>query len=141
VTAGAPLRVLRLDGDGTHSRQVAGLVAVIAGNTCLPRRQTYRLRLAVDEFTTNSSEHGYHGRGGAIDLIAGADPELVWIRVEDDAAPFDPRRHDPDPRLALGPDGPVGGYGLYIALRSVDVHCYEYVNGRNRNTLCVRRTS
>ena len=71
------------------------------------------------------------------------DDERVWVRIEDDAPAFDPRSHDPGPRLAVEPTRrEAGGLGLFLALRNVDAFIYDRVGGRNRNTLfIVRNTS
>jgi serine/threonine-protein kinase RsbW len=131
---------LVLDGRRPHSRDVAGFVAALAARTGLGRQQTYRLRLAADEITTNVVVHGYRRRGGPILLKGGAGPTMVWVRVEDEAPPFDPRTHDPSARLATGPNGgATGGFGLFLALRCLDRFMYEYCDGRNRCTLWVRR--
>jgi serine/threonine-protein kinase RsbW len=70
------------------------------------------------------------------------DDEQVWVRIEDDAPAFDPRSHDPGPRLAVEPTRrEAGGLGLYLALRNVDAFTYDRVGGRNRNTLFIVRTT
>ncbi|MEU1289227.1 ATP-binding protein [Kitasatospora sp. NPDC005856] len=131
---------LRLEGRRCYSREVAAFVAELAGRAGLSRGQTYRLRLAADELTTNAVVHGYRGGAGAIELAGCVAEEWVRLLIDDEAAPFDPSGHDPAPRLAAGPAaGPVGGYGLLLVRHSVDDFAYEYVDGRNRCTLTVRR--
>lgn len=130
---------LLIDGPAAPSRLVAGFVGVLAACAGLPPRQAYRLRLATDEITTNIAVHGYRERGGPVDLRGRVEPELVRVCIEDEAPPFDPTGHDPAPRVTAGPTAALGGYGLFLALRSVDQFAYVHVGGRNRTTLCVRR--
>lgn len=133
----------RVRADGVHvpGDEVTAVVGELAARTGLDRRDTYRLRLAADEIVTNVMMHGYRGGGGVVDLAAGADPDWVWLRIEDDAPPFDPttcvavRCRDADPLC-----GELGGHGLFLAMRSVDDFSYEYAGGRNRNLLRLRRT-
>lgn len=137
---------LRLDADEAVSRPVADFVAALARHAGLTSRQAYRLRLAVDEVATNVTIHGYGDSGcGVVDLEGGIDAERVWVRVEDDAPAFDPRTHDPRPRLAEGlmrrERRTEGGLGLFLALSNVDEFAYDRVGGRNRNTLIIRRTA
>lgn len=130
---------LTLDARRPLARDVAGFAAALAWRAGLGPEQAYRLRLAADEITDNAVVHGYRQRGGPVVLDGGFGTRLVWLRVEDEAPPFDPRSHDPSPRLAAGPEDPAGGFGLFLALRSVDRFRYEYADGRNRCTMWVRR--
>jgi len=131
---------LRLDCGGLVSDVVAELTRSLAEQGGLTPSQAYGLRLALDEITTNIAQHGYAGNGGIVDLLAGVEPGEVWVRVEDDAPPFDPRDHDPAPRLAAHPHlRPEGGYGLFLALNKLDDFAYDHAGGRNRNTLIMHR--
>ena len=127
--------------DGRHAGdELAEFVRSLARQAGLHPRQVYRLRLAADEITTNIAQHGYRGAGGAVTIEGGVEEDGVWLRIEDTAPPFDPRAHDPGPRLATPPEeGPEGGLGLFLALRGLDHFAYDYVGGRNLNTLVVRR--
>jgi len=121
---------------------LAALVTRLTGLTGLPYGKAYRLRLAAEEIVTNVVMHGYAERGGPIDIDAGYDEEWVWLRVADEAPAFDPAEHDPTPRLSMDPEmAPLGGFGLFLALSSVDEVTHEYVHGRNRTVLRVRRGS
>jgi len=133
---------VRTDGVRAPGDEVAAIVGELAARTGLSSRDAYRLRLAADEIVTNVVMHGYRGGGGVVDLTAGADPEWVWLRIEDDAPPFDPAacaavryRHE-DPLR-----GTIGGHGLFLAMQSVDDFSYEHTGGRNRNLLRLRRVT
>jgi anti-sigma regulatory factor (Ser/Thr protein kinase) len=129
---------IRLRGDRSPSPCVAALVDRLADESGLGERQAYRLRLAADELATNVAEHGYRWASLPLDLIGGVDADRVWLRIEDTAPPFDPRLHVADAaEPADTPDRPPGGYGLLLALRSVDVYEYEYRDGRNRSTVAM----
>jgi len=129
---------IRLRGDRSPSPCVAALVDRLAGESGLGERQAYRLRLAADELATNVAEHGYRWVPLPLELIGGVSADRVWLRIEDTAPPFDPRLHvarstEPTDQ----PDRLPGGYGLLLALRSVDVYEYEYRDGRNRSTVAM----
>ncbi|HEX5120954.1 MAG TPA: ATP-binding protein [Pseudonocardiaceae bacterium] len=128
---------LRLERADDVPRRLAEVVAGVARRAGLAERAAYRLRLAVDELATNVVTHGYHGGPGRLDVAAGYDADWVWLRLEDDAPPFDPRSHDSAPAL----DGPPreGGYGIFLALTNVDSFDYARIGGRNRSTLLMRR--
>ena len=85
-------------------------------------------------------DYGYQG-AGLIWLTGRIEPECVSIRIEDMACAFDPRTHDHHAKLAVAPaEREAGGFGLFLALRKLDGFCYEYADGKNRNTLIDERT-
>jgi anti-sigma regulatory factor (Ser/Thr protein kinase) len=119
---------------------VTAYVQLLARRGELDRHQAYQLRLAADEITTNIALHGYRGATGPLRLAGGCDGQRVWLRIEDEAPPFDPRTHDAAKRLAEGiSGGREGGFGLFLALTGLDEFRYEYADGCNRNTLIIRR--
>lgn len=132
---------LTLDGNRPLSAELGALIDSLGHLAGLDGRQTYRLRLAADEIVTNVVVHGYRLGGGPISVVCGTDAATAWVRIEDEAPPFDPRCHDPSARLAAGATaGPIGGFGLFLALRSLDCLDYEYDGHRNRCTLSVYRS-
>jgi serine/threonine-protein kinase RsbW len=133
---------LRSDGPGTLAREIANLVGDLAARSGLDSRDAYRLRLAADEIATNITMHGYQGRCGYVRITGGLDPEWVWLRIEDEAPKFDPTGWDIAAHRPVDPvNGPIGGHGLFLAMRSLDNFAYDYVNGRNRNLLRIRRST
>ena len=122
------------------AQQVAEAVSAFATRAGLPGRKAYWLRLAADELTTNIAHHGYSGGSGPVSLDCGLDAGTVWVTITDEAPEFDPRRHDPAPRLAAGPGADQrGGYGLLLAMINLDGFDYERAGGRNRSTLRMTR--
>jgi anti-sigma regulatory factor (Ser/Thr protein kinase) len=131
-----PAEPLRLCPARPPSHEVAGFVAALTAEAGLPARAAYRLRLATDEITTNIVVHGYRSRPGRIDLSAGVEADLVWVRIEDDAPLFDPNTVDRQP---LGPwTGRPHGCGLLLACNSLHRLDYDQLGGRNRYTLWSR---
>ncbi|UKD58645.1 ATP-binding protein [Amycolatopsis sp. FU40] len=119
---------------------IPAIVDRLAGATGMTHSQAYRMRLAAEEITTNIVTHGYGGRGGTIDIEPGYDDAWVWVRIEDDAPEFDPSAYDVASRLAMDPGwAPLGGFGLFLALSSVDSLEHVRAGGRNRNLLKIRR--
>ncbi|MGP3954838.1 ATP-binding protein [Nonomuraea sp. 3N208] len=132
----------RLKIDAQHTSLpgvVADFIEALADEAGLTSRQAYWLRLATDEITTNIAQHGYRGGAGVVDLSGAIEHDRLRVSIEDDAPRFDPTCYDPAPRLALPPgQREEGGYGLLLAMGKVDEFHYEYVGGRNRNTLIMR---
>jgi anti-sigma regulatory factor (Ser/Thr protein kinase) len=133
-------RRLQLAGGADTPAQVADFVGELARRAGLPPRRAYWLRLAADEITTNIAQHGYRGRGGVVELIGGVEPDRVWVRIEDEAPPFDPHSHDPAPLLAVPPqDREKGGYGLLLVRGKLDEFSHDNDGRRNRNLLVMLR--
>jgi anti-sigma regulatory factor (Ser/Thr protein kinase) len=128
-----------LDTTDDISRRLAMIVAGVARRSGLAEREAYRLRLAADEIATNVVNHGYRHGPGVLHVVAGSSADWVWLRLEDSAPPFDPRMHETAPTV----DGPPreGGYGIFLAQKSVDCFEYDYARTarRNRTTLLMRR--
>ena len=108
----------------------------------LDRKASYRLRLAVDEIATNIITHGYGDAQLSGDVVVNAnvgDEQLV-ITLEDWAPAFDPReQEDPDHIDKPSHERPIGGLGVFLALKSVDGLDYEYRDNKNRNILTMNR--
>ncbi len=122
-------------------RDFVGEAAAAAG---LDRKASYRLCLAVDEVATNVVLHGYAeaGRKGPLDVTVEVDEGTITVRLEDDAAPFDPGAHAAPTSDELAKpleERPIGGLGLMLAAESVDEFRYERAGERNRNVFVVRR--
>ena len=125
---------------------IRDFVAEVATAAGLDRKATYRLCLAVDEVATNVVLHGYDeaGRTGPLDVAVEVDAQAITVRLEDDAAPFDPGGHATPSKEDLAKpleERPIGGLGLMLAAEGVDELRYERVRGRNRNVFVVRRTA
>ena len=125
---------------------IRDFVAEAATAAGLDRKATYKLCLAVDEVATNVVLHGYDeaGRTGPLDVAVEVDAQAITVRLEDDAAPFDPSEHaTPSKEDLTKPleERPIGGLGLMLAAEGVDELRYERVRGRNRNVFVVRRAA
>lgn len=123
---------------------IGGYVVEAASLAGIGKRESYRLRLAVDEVATNIISHGYaeSGRDGDVVVTCGLTDEALSITLEDTAVPFDPRGAGRPSQIDQSLDErPIGGLGVYLALGGVDRFQYEFVNGRNRNIFVVRRPS
>jgi|SRR5579883_244370 serine/threonine-protein kinase RsbW len=123
---------------------IARFVIDAAGAAGLSRKATYHLRLAVDEVATNIITHGYEeaGDSGDIAISAALSGDALTITLEDSAVPFDPRSLAAPPQLNEPlEERPLGGLGVFLALKNVDGFDYARAGGKNRNTFIMRRQS
>jgi len=121
---------------------IARYVLAAAKAAGLDSKASYRLRLAVDELVTNTITYGYEEAGGTGDVVVRAelDEQALTFTIEDTAIPFDPRSVPGPEQIDLPlEDRPVGGLGVFLAMRGVDAFHYEYDGNRNRSILVVRR--
>ena len=121
---------------------VAKYVLDAAAAAGLDKKAAYRLRLAVDEITTNIITYGYEEAGieGDITIQADIDDQTLTIALEDIAQPFDSLQHMEPEDLDLPLEQRhIGGLGIYLAINGVDRFTYERVHGRNRNTFIMYR--
>lgn len=113
---------------------IAEFVMAAAASAGLDKRASYHLRLAVDEIATNIIVHGYAEAGlqGVLELSADIDDRSLTVSIEDAGVTFDPRQAAaPDTDLPLE-QRPIGGLGVYLAVKSVDEFLYERRGDRNR---------
>jgi serine/threonine-protein kinase RsbW len=122
---------------------IAEFVMAAAVSAGLDTRASYRLRLAVDEIATNIIVHGYAEAGlqGVLELCADSDDRNLTLSIEDAGAAFDPRQA-PVPATDLPlEERPIGGLGVYLAMRGVDDFLYERIGERNRTIFKMRLSS
>jgi serine/threonine-protein kinase RsbW len=123
---------------------IAEYVMAAASAADLDKKVSYRLRLAVDEIATNIITHGYAEAGleGVLDLRADIDEKALTIFVEDTGVVYDPRQSKAPNGLDLPLEQrPMGGLGLFLAIRGVDKLLYERIGDRNRHIFIVYRSA
>ncbi len=87
-----------------------------------------RLFVAVDELYSNIC---IHSGAGSAQILCSLSDTRVKVVFMDDGVPFDPLgQADPDVTLSAG-EREIGGLGIYMVKRMMDVMSYEYVDGRN----------
>jgi anti-sigma regulatory factor (Ser/Thr protein kinase) len=125
--------------------EIRSFVGRFGDEAGLDRRAVYRLRLAVDEIASNIVIRGHPASSGApavIDVEATISPGELTIVLEDEGPAFDPLgREAPDASALAAPiqERPVGGLGVFLAIRGVDEFRYERRDGLNRNVFVVHR--
>lgn len=126
-----------LDLPGTlSSLEAAGdFVLKVANEAGFDKKQAYRLHLAVDELATNVVTHAYDekNREGNLYLRAWTQDGQLIVSLEDDGEPFDPTTlAQPKNQGKPLEEQEEGGWGVFLAKKSVDDLRYSFHNGRNR---------
>ena len=134
---------LILPGDLDSLGRLREFVGQVADQANINKKAAYRLALAVDEVATNIVVYGYQANdmSGTISVRCRLDPDYLTITLEDTAPPFNPlERADPGGLDAPMEERPIGGLGVYLAVKGVDNFEYEYNDGKNFNSFIVNRS-
>lgn len=133
---------LIVDGVLESLNSIADYILAVAHQAELNKKKTYKLRLAVDELTTNIILYGYQNnqQKGFIKLQSQLEKGRLKIIIEDSSPPFNPENNLLITTQSLDQpleERPIGGLGIYLALDGVDDFIYERDNDLNRMTLVV----
>jgi serine/threonine-protein kinase RsbW len=123
---------------------LAEFVIRAAQDAGLEKKPAYRLRLAVDEISTNIVTHGYQEMGvvGTITISQALSDEALIVTLEDTAVFYNPldeqevsdeELHKPLEQRQLG------GLGIFLTLRGVDRFTYERSGHLNLNHFTMYR--
>ncbi|MBN1180403.1 MAG: anti-sigma regulatory factor [Anaerolineae bacterium] len=138
------MQPLVVPGNLESLQAIRDYVMAAAAEAGLDRRKTNRLRLAVDEITTNSIVHGYDEAGleGDLRVEAQLDDQRLTILIEDRGAAYDATQHRiPSFEELTAPldSREIGGLGIFLTLKGMDDFRYERVGNRNRNIFIMNR--
>ena len=133
---------LRVTGKLESLEKISKYVLSVAQKAELSKKDTYRLRLAVDEIATNIIIHGYEEAEieGEIICTSTIDEQAITIYLEDTGVEYDSTLQEQPNNL----DTPleqreIGGLGIYLAINGVDRFKYERIGNCNRNVFAIDR--
>lgn len=133
---------LRVRGTLESLGVIAQYIKAASQTAGLDEKDTYRLRLAVDEIATNIVLHAYQGENTEKEIFCQAflGETTLTIFLEDTGIPFKPTQF----ALTEDFDRPlekrkIGGLGIYLAKQNLDRLDYQRVGQRNRNILVINR--
>ncbi len=140
------MQPLIVPGNLDSLEKIGKFIMQAAENAGLERGRAYKLRLAVDEIATNIINYGYLQAGleGTITVNADLDPRSLTITLDDTSGHFDPTlKTAPAPDLFSQPleERKNGGWGVYLAIQSVDQFRYQRVADHNQNIFVMYRSS
>jgi len=131
----------RLRNDPGEARQVGAWVEAFVRRAGLSAEVQNALDLSLVEWITNVISYGYEDeREHSITLRFKAEAGEVCVEVEDDGKEFNPLLHPPADTTAPLETRPIGGLGIHMMRKLMDVVQYQRTNGRNVVTLRKRLT-
>ena len=100
-------------------------------------KEQMAIDVAIDELFANIAHYAYNPETGyatvRVDVLN--DPLSVEVTFIDNGKQYDPlAKDDPDTTLSVE-DRPIGGMGILIVKKSMDVVSYEYKDGKNILTI------
>lgn len=101
-------------------------------DSAVPMKAILQINIAVDEVFSNIVRYS-----GATKAILGCDIDdhCVTLRFSDNGMPYNPLEK-PDPDVTLSAEErEIGGLGIFMVKKIMDVSAYEYVDGFNVLTL------
>lgn len=95
-------------------------------------RDSYHIRLALDELVTNVICYAYNGEGGqCIEVLLVCCPGIVDVILTDAGKPFNPLLA-PEPDMnAPAEIRRIGGLGIHFVRKTMDELHYERKDGKN----------
>lgn len=105
---------------------------------CSPK-SNMQIDVAIDEIFSNIANYAYGEKVGqaviSLDFDTLDDSPCVRIVFKDCGIPFNPLEKD-DPDVTLGiAERQIGGLGIFMVKKIMDVVSYEYKDGRNVFTM------
>ncbi len=103
---------------------------------CPVKAQT-QIAIAIDELFGNIARYAYSPEIGkaTVRFSIEEDPLAVTITFIDNGVPFDPlQRAEPDTHAPLQ-DRPIGGLGIFLVKKTMNMVEYSYENGQNILTI------
>jgi len=116
----------------------------VSSDAGIEKNSSYKLQLAIDEIATNIISHGYEeaGLSGDILLKSEINEKNLIITISDTGKEFDPRNATlptEEDLIQSLEDRPIGGLGIFLALRGVDAFDYNRDGDRNNNIFIMNR--
>lgn len=100
-----------------------------------PPRSAMQLMVALEELYVNVAHYAYARDTGNITVQVDTQSGKAVIRLIDRGVAFDPlSASDPDTTLSAE-DRPIGGLGVFMVKKSMDVFTYERVDEQNIVTI------
>ncbi|HSD25663.1 MAG TPA: ATP-binding protein [Vicinamibacteria bacterium] len=127
-----------MPGTSQGVQQALDALAALTADHGISKAVSWPVEVSLDEVMANLVGHALEGRGEAatvdveLRLDVGVEPPVCEMMVVDDGPEFDPLSV-PEPDRALGiEERPIGGLGMALVRRLMDVVEYERRNGKNR---------
>ena len=133
--------ILTISADTAHLEAIGDLIRKTARAAGFKENEVRALELAVDELVSNAIVHGYRRNpAGRIALKISVINSGIVIVLEEQGRFFNPLKIAEPNLNAKLMERKVGGLGLYIMRKIVDVIYYQYLENKTKRFTLVKRT-
>ncbi len=135
---------LTVSGNLDSLSAIAKYTITAAKEAQLDKKSSYNLRLAVDEIATNIIMHGYEEANleGDLQIKANITPEKLILIIEDCGQAYNPYQTELMEEKTIDlpiEERPIGGLGVFLAIKSVDEFTYKRIGDKNHNIFVMNR--
>lgn len=132
------MKTLTIQADIKNLGKVLSFIEESLENTGCSIKTGMQISIAVEELFVNIAHYAYVPDTGevTISIEIHDDPGMAEITFTDRGIPYDPLEKD-DPDISLSAEKrKIGGLGIYMVKKSMDLMKYEYTDGCNIVTIC-----
>ena len=127
---------LTLKNDAHQVDKLSRFVKEVLAKLNLQSKEISEIRLAVEEAVVNVMEYAYPaGTEGDITIDAKYDGQLIKFVISDSGVAFDPTEAANADTTLSAEDRPIGGLGILLVRKLMDIINYERMDGKNVLTL------
>jgi anti-sigma regulatory factor (Ser/Thr protein kinase) len=94
-----------------------------------------KIGVAVEEIFVNMAKYAYDGKSGDATVRFRMEGPWLIMEFEDRGKPFNPLDFPPPDVSASLEDRPIGGLGIFLAVKMMDKADYRRIDGKNRLSL------
>ncbi len=132
---------LEIGADTAHLEAIGDIIRKTSRAAGFKENEVRALELAVDELVSNAIVHGYkRNPEGRIALKISIIKNGIVIVLEEQGRVFDPLKIAEPNLNARLIERKIGGLGLYIMRKIVDVIYYQYLENKTKRFTLVKRT-
>ena len=118
------------------AREILGAILNTPEMTSCNNKDFLILRLACEEIVVNILSYAYpEDVEGYIDVETVRTDDRIVIRFKDGGVPFNPREHKMPDINQPWEQRPIGGLGIFLVVKNMDVVHYVYLNNENVLTI------
>ena len=130
---------LTLSNDVKEVERLSTFIKDVTARLNIAKPLAPKLRLALEEAVVNVMEYAYPaGRKGEVNIRVTYDGDLLRLIITDTGIPFDPTEAAAADTTLSAEERPVGGLGILLIRKLMDVINYEREHGKNILTLTKR---
>lgn len=131
------VRTIRIETPELESvQEVTDFVEEYLQEHGFPAGDTIKMLVAVDEIYSNICRYSGAKKAAVSCLVQGGKAKITFT---DNGVPYNPLEK-PDPDVTAGAEErPIGGLGIYMVKKTMDVVTYEYEYTEKQNRLCIMK--